>query len=522
MYKSPLHILSGLETEASEFSNSDFLLRLRKKLLAEFNLSNQPTIDINGKAYSKDEVIKTIDVLMGDSNIALHTFIYSNKKLLDFLENDASPIIPFEIKQIVVPEEIKPKLSPILFERIAFNLKKAFQKRNFNNARNLIIDSPDLQETEKGKLEEEISKNILNIKDHIRSVRVNGCKNIVRELDYLREDALALLLNKLPDEFIYTVNALVGEIINVMVEYDKIKGCDRSFLYRLSTDLCKIKCDDALMQLIKKNHAVFKQGYESNSGQGESGFGALKAVGLIISLVLLMARLFSGNSSHSNSDFLSNSDTFIASGYEEFKNYREHVLSIFDTSKYNSFNSLTSLEMNPIVSYAGNTPFSKILQRNSKRDYLDSNLTPVIIKNASEHDLIIFAFDDSDARAYYFYNNDPDTFCFKKNDKLCFYFGNKFSVKFEVSGYADVSIRDRVQAEPFFDEVDEKGREIFAKNFTIQIKQPKSSNKSPKKIETPEIILDKKFLENGSYKKGGLKIFPIASDTSNRISSLSK
>jgi hypothetical protein len=514
--------LSDLNADAKEMTDPDYLLRLRKKLLAEFNLSNSSTIDINGKPYSKDEVIKTIDVLLGNPLMPLHSFIFANKSLLDFLENDASRVRLQEFRDLVVPEEIKPMLSPVMLERIGFNLKKAFHTRNFDAATELLTWSPDLSEHERAMLNEEISRNVLNLQEHIQSVRMNGSANILKDLDYLKKNSLAILLNKLPADFIDTINSFVGEVINAMVSYQKVKGHDRAYLYYVSTNLCKIKCDEELMKLVKANHLVFTQNYEGrssgSSSSGEKSGGDISA-GRIIYIILIVAVFLirvatcsrHSNSSSYNYNNLNLSSDFYKSlnkeksEYDEFNTYRKYVQHRKTyPSALARYDDLAPVDS----SISGDNPFLYVLKRDSRYDYEDTSLRRVLIKNTSGYDLIITVFNEyySRAQAYYFFNGKPDTLSFSEGDKVCLYFGDSLSLK-SSSGSTYATTVLKAQYDVYFRDVKESAYDILEKDYTIELKQKqKKSKKKKKKTPVPAIEIRKDFFQNDRFENEKVKL----------------
>ena len=87
-YQSPLHILDSRHITPDELT-PEGITRLRKKLLAEFSLSSDITIDVNGQAYTKDAILKVIDQLKEVDNLVLHKAIFSRKPLLDWLSASA-------------------------------------------------------------------------------------------------------------------------------------------------------------------------------------------------------------------------------------------------------------------------------------------------------------------------------------------------------------------------------------------------------------------------------------------------
>ncbi len=527
MYTSPLHILSELDTELSELSDANFLLRLRKKLLAEFNLSNLPTIEINGRPYSKDEVIKTIDVLMGDTQMPLHIFIFANKTLLDFLENNASTVSPFQLSKLTFPEALRPMLGTLLLERVIVNFKKAFQARNFDAATDLLVNPIALSDAEKALLYEELNKNILSLQEHTRSISANGCENIKTALSYLRKDTLATFLNKLPEDFSHTIYGLASEIVNLMSRYHKIKKHDIAYLYQVSVVLGKIKCDERLSKIISDNHTVISAEYNKKISlykdvNGESKI-SWKTIAFIIGIAIFVFRLFLlSNKSSNQDDSTSSLDQYAQNSfqenlihpytkeYESFKEYRKLLLSSKGHENFSGSIKGHLLKTDSLLS--GNNPFRYILKRNSNNDHLFNNYNRVIINNVSGHDLIIITFNARFAKAYYFFHNKPDTLCFQKNERLCLYFGDTlFSIKplsLAIGKEVDNDIV-KISLEAYFKRKHEKTFAILEKDYTIELKNAAKLNNTSRSKKLPVLKFDEDFFNNDRYENASLKLSPI-------------
>lgn len=501
MYKSPLHILADLDADLSALSDPGFLLRLRKKLLAEFNLSDSATIDINGKAYSKDEVIKTIDVLMGNPQMPLHSFIFANKPLLDFLENDQSNVRPFDIKNIAVPEELKPMLSPLLLERIVFTVKKAFYARDFDRVTDIVTYSPELTEEDKAVFYEELNKNLVNLQEHIHSVRSAGFAHITSELSYLNKNSLAVLLNYLPSDFIDTINSLVGEIINTMVIYQQtFKKHDRKFLYYISVMLCKVQCDEELMKLIRSNHAAFTQNYNQRSGgstESSGDFFSGRTISIAIFVIIFLVRVAtcSRNTSHDSHSTYSTEKMYStireankANGHSEFLAYRKHINSSKEQSAGNNF-PLQYVQEGTID--GGSNPFRYLFQRAGMD--LDEDQSMVIINNSTGHDLIIIAYNDENATGAYFYNNKQDTLLFKPTDKLCLYFGDSLVYRQGMDGIASMGVAFEPYREVRFNHHAQNALDIFNKDYVLVLKKRTGKTAIPKVKLAPSFFKDQRY-----------------------------
>ncbi|MBS1563993.1 MAG: hypothetical protein JST39_06365 [Bacteroidetes bacterium] len=82
-YISPFHFI--LVTSEDGIDRQELLLA-KKKLLAELELSDRQTIMVNGREFSKHDIISFFDELRESRDIAWHFAVYKDKALLRFLE----------------------------------------------------------------------------------------------------------------------------------------------------------------------------------------------------------------------------------------------------------------------------------------------------------------------------------------------------------------------------------------------------------------------------------------------------
>jgi hypothetical protein len=87
-YVSPIKVL-GLKDELDVANlNRQEWLRLKKKLLAEFELEKTVTIRLGEREFDKSQVLKMLDELAENKDMRFHGLILSNEQLLLFLEQN--------------------------------------------------------------------------------------------------------------------------------------------------------------------------------------------------------------------------------------------------------------------------------------------------------------------------------------------------------------------------------------------------------------------------------------------------
>jgi hypothetical protein len=267
-YKSPLHIIEGIAFKDFEV-NGPNLIRLRKQLLADLNLSGQTTIAINKKVFSKDEIIKTIDLLLNDPDLGFHEFIFANKQLLGFLENEEY-FNPFsEFQKLQPPEQHKQQFILLMEERFLIQFKRAMSKRNFVYAEETLLFIKHLPEEQRDRHYEVVNRTLISLAGFIEEVMiaVKAKKNKEAEvtLRFLSDMKFSMLLNALPEDLNETINLVVNRTINFMFHYHKQKRYDRLYVSQISYMLMNVReCDGSHWDIIRNNHKVY-------AGLGSSG-----------------------------------------------------------------------------------------------------------------------------------------------------------------------------------------------------------------------------------------------------------
>jgi len=259
MYLSPLHIIKGIAEKDFEI-NPVNLLRLRKQLLADLNFSESITITISEKAYTKDEIIKTIDILLNNTDLEIHNFIFNNESLLAYLENENTSFSLEELNQLTIPNNIQPQLIDILKRRFIIQFKKGVNKRDFEMAKEAAFLIEKLPEEIQMKCFDNIckiliilSKDIRELENLMRKYNLNSLEkykvgDIVKQLFFLTDDAFINFLNVFPADFDNIVSKVIESFDRITWAYfmHVYYSADRNeqgeaLIFSLSNMLLKLK-----------------------------------------------------------------------------------------------------------------------------------------------------------------------------------------------------------------------------------------------------------------------------------------
>lgn len=484
-YKSPLHIVKNLSADESFEINHSNLVRFRKKLLADLNLSGDITLNVNGKSYSKDEIIKTIDQLLDAPDLSLHEFIYKHDFLLRYLEDETLSLNPAAYKELVVPEELHEKLNHLLYERIQPDLKKNISSRKFTQAKLALRVIPFLPEQYQELLYEDLNASLTTLHSFLYEIEHSISLSHKKEIQFLSYSSWAEFLNDLPEEFEYLKYDLINRTINIVVGYHKLSRHDKDLVKGISSVLTKMVCVDEQAILIKSNHKVFTAGEETD-------YGFLKYIGVaIIILVNVLRGCSKDNPNYESSIRYYNNASEVRSLLHEKENLKNPVneLNTFRAEVYNRtiINSTNNgIHYETIKVGSGTDPFYKGFKQ-SKDSVVNSLTETVNLQNETGYDLIVLCYDSAQTSIYskYINNTQSADFRFNKQSRFVFYFGNKLLRAPHIESPAAFP---KISHE-FFAETSPLTVEILNIPYLISLKRKNTSSKKPAKV-----ILKTEFL----------------------------
>ncbi len=506
-YKSPLHIIKGLATEANFEISEVNLIRLRKQLLAELNLSGEPTITVNKKQYSKDEIIKTIDILLTNPNLDVHEFIFNTNFILKYLEDESQILSANLYLKLNVNENIKGKLENIIYGRFISQLKKGLSTRNFSQAEGAVVLMKSLSENYKNECYEEVHKSLYTFSNYLLELQATVSVHSKNDLMFLTYQSLALFLNSLPEQFDDLKNEITGRIINLVVGYHKLAHHKPDITKGISTMLLKIKCEEEHSKLIRNNHKVF-----SNSG-GSSGSSETAPWRIIIFVIIVLVNVlrmcsksnhtyndsnnFSNSSDYNNiTEILKGKSTYLNS-YAQLESFRTAVTDEFEANNNKYTNMYDTAHF-----HTGNKPFHNNLFYVTDTSYANWKHT-MTINNKTNYDLIVMYFDSTNLNfiSCFIEKNNKFQLAVTNRVNMVFYFGNNL---LEVK-----AINERHQMPTLFPEffanVHQSSITLLYKTYVLTIPKQKSKKIKPVKCT---LDLDSTFIA-GQKNKYEFKKFTL-------------
>jgi hypothetical protein len=286
-YKSPLYLLDSLHLQPDELT-PDGLVRLRKKLIAEFNLSAGVTITVGDKQYTKDEALKAIDRLKDSDHLSEHAIIFRDKALLGWLENPISE--PFPAKSIS-EQRWSGRPTDFFYSVLAEALLKHcswwLSKRKFGLLKEPLAVAFALP---------------VALQDDLLTMIYEQLENVVATLEaaieqphhghdhaafsFIIYDDWPDFLNSLPSgTFWGVINDFCINAINYTVS---IQHDQRQFAYEITHQLIRTNCDEGLKTTIQSNYVIYRTNYYKPS-TAEASSPNYWRIGWVIIILLKLA-----------------------------------------------------------------------------------------------------------------------------------------------------------------------------------------------------------------------------------------
>ncbi len=282
-YTSPLHLLASLDIEAENITDES-ITRVRKKLIADFNLNGKISIKINSKEYTKDEILKNIDKLKDLKNLPKHLEIFKNKKILNWLENH-SPYV-FQTHDIIQFLKGKEKdefygyfIGGTLFDTLIFLVKK----RNFKNTSNILAIVNALSISNEHEYHEkiftEVNDIIINIEE--RTEKEWEYSNIT-DLTFMNDPEFVDFLNYLPQQFMSVKDNYCNAATNYIAKFQRNSPVH---CREISEMLVQTECSSQLKDLIENNNDILTKNRNSSEESSFDFFNWRFAFGLILVII---------------------------------------------------------------------------------------------------------------------------------------------------------------------------------------------------------------------------------------------
>jgi hypothetical protein len=283
-YQSPLHILAHFDIDVKTIDEAA-IIRLRKRLLAEFNLSREITIKINKIEYTKDEIIQQIDTLKNLEDLETHVQLFQNKAILKFCEQPKKAENPSDILSVVFDDEATtPNAKAIILDAELSAMKYHLNSLDFLVPLKIIKFINHIGMENISEAYEIIWDVLIRVEDTIDDVTKETYKKGKYEhIKFLKRLDFYQFLNELPEDFHLVRNNISVSVINLTV---RIQQKDISFVRSISKNLLWLNCDPENKRLIKDNHKAY---LSPAAGTGNTGVLIFRIA--IVALFLLRACL---------------------------------------------------------------------------------------------------------------------------------------------------------------------------------------------------------------------------------------
>jgi tetratricopeptide (TPR) repeat protein len=271
-YINPIELLN-LYTNLSSGLDGQTILKAKKTLLAEIELSDNDTIFYNRIELTKSDCLRVIDDLDHKDKRDFHLFIYENSDLNHFLTSgNLNFFRTFKTESIYKLQDFIDFISPYFSVQYAKALSRNFKTNNFNNVKSLLSVKPivndsyieDCYKSTYATLKE-IENEIIKITKDIEFKKSEHIKDDFSELPKLIKQKVNIdLINLLPSYF--------QSLRNQFAETNKILAVTLNNApyskYRPAFELIEIanaiQTDGLAKQKITKSYYIIKKNFETS------------------------------------------------------------------------------------------------------------------------------------------------------------------------------------------------------------------------------------------------------------------
>jgi TonB family protein len=477
-YVSPLHIVAGIADDPAMALTPDNLVRLRKRLLAELNLSGEIGITIHGTVYTKDAIIKTIDLLLQTENLELHEFIYRHTFLLSYLEDDYALIDMELYAKLTIPESIRQNYELLLSERVILQFKKGISSRKFAVAERALVMMNFMESNLRLACYEEVHRSLTALYHFLWELKQTINRHSENDIGFLGYGSLAVFLNALPDSFSELKRNIINSCISIVVVYDSFSDHNHALVMSISNMLLQLECEEEQSLLIRNNHKAFSAFRESTGtwrpplASGQKTSPAISnldyraflwlIVGIILVSVLGNLASTGERDEHpepsSSQSFLPMEQSPVAQTISDFRERIHDDISTDPRDKFTYFSD-------SVYPVTGQSPFKNDKFRTDNVGFKSWNKS-LHLYNKTAYDLIIFCFDSlkSSLRTVFISKNDSVNLSFGNHAGFTFYFGNMLMKQKDV-----IAVND--EGQEIFTKLHTHSEEILSKDYKIILKQ---------------------------------------------------
>jgi hypothetical protein len=228
-YISPVRLFeySGINTK--EVLN---ILRIKKLLVAEFNIAATGFIEVAGFAYTKNDILEELEHPQFEERFKFHIQIWQRPNLLTWLETnmvDLNLVIP-EMESLSGNNSFDGFFSPYFAIPFSYTARNLLMHNSLHAMGNLLAFESFLQPNER----EEAFKPIrIYLEDTLRTLKNIDKKNyrIMRpKVNVWLTQDWPVFCNNLPFEFYDIKYSIVVKLINISVAIIKTKRLDAKYI----------------------------------------------------------------------------------------------------------------------------------------------------------------------------------------------------------------------------------------------------------------------------------------------------
>lgn len=262
MYQSPIRITGYTALQQEERSLKSALLLARRKLEAEFELADSPTITYGGQELNRQEVVTLFDELRNEERLSWHLAIYEDEALLCFLEEGTlQPGATWAANPLYSDNRFIHFVSPYYAEAINVFYRRLLTGADSPEALQTLAYNPSLMVIRDAERAfRHATRYFLEKKNELMRLqqRAEASEAVQRQevRDAMPDEALAVL-NYLPDTYDDLRYQFANALNNLCVAFDQ-KNFKRHALIAIEKAALVSVEDEELLTLIPRNLTIIR------------------------------------------------------------------------------------------------------------------------------------------------------------------------------------------------------------------------------------------------------------------------
>ena len=282
-----------------DFHDKEAIKKAKRRKLAEFDLSDDGTIEVGTQKVIKSDFIRVTDELDNPDKVEFYLFVKGNPRLNAFLTmGDTSFFTNYRQESIFSDADFISFISPYFAEQYNKVLLQAFNDDNLPLLKKIVANPPLVNGLYLDKSYRGLSQLLKSIEEGLHEIRTEidneesyYDEDTVGELEVdLREKANNDAINILPSYFQSQRNEIAQKVRNISVAvFNGINDAEASF--RIVSYSLEFNVNNLTKQKLQKDYEQLKEIYENRKESEQFSPELAKYAGALLQIVQIIKQV---------------------------------------------------------------------------------------------------------------------------------------------------------------------------------------------------------------------------------------